>query len=171
VNTQLRKSSLTPSQSLRNIPRHSIAASCRVRFRWHTACAAGETVIRCGANLRNLTSLARITRVRIPDRFRAPQSWTLSAPAPRRPDHYLARAAVRLFQIVVRDNHLFCIAASAAATTSSAAKIPNDQLDSLVAPLALYPDPLLAQVLAASTYPLEIIHLEQWLTKHPDLKG
>ena len=31
-----------------------------------------------------------------------------------------------------------------------------DQLDSLVAPLALYPDPLLAQVLAASTYPLEM---------------
>jgi len=38
-----------------------------------------------------------------------------------------------------------------------AAKIPPDQLDSLVAPIALYPDPMLAQVLAASTYPLEII--------------
>jgi Protein of unknown function (DUF3300) len=60
---------------------------------------------------------------------------------------------------------------AATTTTSSAAKIPNDQLDSLVAPLALYPDPLLAQVLAASTYPLEIIQLQQWLTKHPDLKG
>ena len=51
-----------------------------------------------------------------------------------------------------------------------APKIPNDQLDSLVAPIALYPDPLLAQVLAASTYPLEIIQLEQWLGKHKDLK-
>ena len=40
------------------------------------------------------------------------------------------------------------------ATEAPAAKIPNDQLDSLVAPIALYPDPLLAQVLAASTYPL-----------------
>jgi hypothetical protein len=50
-------------------------------------------------------------------------------------------------------------------------KIPNDQLDSLVAPVALYPDPLLAQVLAASTYPLEIVQLQQWLVKHPDLKG
>ena len=49
-------------------------------------------------------------------------------------------------------------------------KIPNDQLDSLVAPIALYPDPLLAQVLAASTYPLEIMQLQQWLTKHPGLK-
>src|SRR5262249_29893834 len=41
---------------------------------------------------------------------------------------------------------------------------------SLVAPIALYPDPLLAQVLAASTYPLEIIQLYQWLQKHKDLK-
>jgi hypothetical protein len=51
-----------------------------------------------------------------------------------------------------------------------APKIPDDQLDSLVAPIALYPDPLLAQVLAASTYPLEIIELQQFLTKNPDLK-
>jgi Protein of unknown function (DUF3300) len=50
-------------------------------------------------------------------------------------------------------------------------KIPNDQLDSLVAPVALYPDPLLAQVLAASTYPLELVQLQNWLGKHPDLKG
>jgi Protein of unknown function (DUF3300) len=34
----------------------------------------------------------------------------------------------------------------------AALEIPNDQLDSLVAPIALYPDPLLARVLAASTY-------------------
>ena len=51
-----------------------------------------------------------------------------------------------------------------------AAPIPPDQLDSLVAPIALYPDPLLAQVLAASTYPLEIVQLRQWLDKHKDLK-
>ena len=60
---------------------------------------------------------------------------------------------------------------AATTTTSSAAKIPNDQLDSLVAPIALYPDPLLAQALAASTYPLEIIQLQQWMSRHPDLKG
>jgi hypothetical protein len=50
------------------------------------------------------------------------------------------------------------------------AKIPPDQLDSLVAPIALYPDPLLAQTLAASTYPLELIQLQQWLAKNPVLK-
>ena len=58
-----------------------------------------------------------------------------------------------------------------AQSDQAAPKIPNDQLDSLVAPIALYPDPLLAQVLAASTYPLEIVQLQQWLAKHPDLKG
>src|SRR5271169_702830 len=57
-----------------------------------------------------------------------------------------------------------------AAADEPAPKIPNDQLESLVAPIALYPDPLLAQVLVASTYPLEIIQLQQWLTKHSDLK-
>jgi Protein of unknown function (DUF3300) len=49
-------------------------------------------------------------------------------------------------------------------------KLPPEQLDSLVAPIALYPDPLLAQVLVASTYPLEIMQLQQWLIKHKDLK-
>jgi hypothetical protein len=49
-------------------------------------------------------------------------------------------------------------------------KISNDQLDALVAPIALYPDPLLAQTLAASTYPLEIVLLQQWLEKNKNLK-
>src|SRR5438270_5206569 len=49
-------------------------------------------------------------------------------------------------------------------------KIPNDHLDSLVAPMALYSDPLLAQTLAASTYPLEIIQLQQWMERSKNLK-
>ncbi len=53
---------------------------------------------------------------------------------------------------------------------ASAAKIPPDQLASLVAPIALYPDPLLAQTLAASTYPLEIIQLQQFLARNSGLK-
>jgi Protein of unknown function (DUF3300) len=53
----------------------------------------------------------------------------------------------------------------------AASKIPNDKLDSLVAPIALYPDPLLAQTLAASTYPLEIVLLQQWVEKNKSLKG
>src|SRR6266849_9573720 len=56
-------------------------------------------------------------------------------------------------------------------TTEEAPKIPTDQLDSLVAPIALYPDPLLSQTLVASTYPLEIVQLQQWLEKNNNLKG
>src|SRR5437588_2185302 len=56
-------------------------------------------------------------------------------------------------------------------TTEEAPKLPNDQLDSLVAPIALYSDPLLAQTLAASTYPLEIIQLQQWMDRNKNLQG
>src|SRR5271154_2697481 len=59
---------------------------------------------------------------------------------------------------------------AAASGQQEAAKISPDQLDSLVAPIALYPDPMLAQVLAASTYPLEIVQLQQWLEKNKALK-
>jgi uncharacterized membrane protein YgcG len=45
------------------------------------------------------------------------------------------------------------------------------QLDSMVAPIALYPDPLLAQVLAASTYPLEIVTAERWVKQNSNLQG
>jgi hypothetical protein len=49
-------------------------------------------------------------------------------------------------------------------------KLSADELDSLVGPIALYPDPLLIQVLAASTYPLEVVQLKQWLDEHKKLK-
>ena len=49
--------------------------------------------------------------------------------------------------------------------------IPLEELEALVAPIALYPDPLLIQVLAASTYPLEIVQLKQWLDENKKLKG
>lgn len=63
--------------------------------------------------------------------------------------------------------------ASAPAATAEPVEPPltADQLDSLVAPIALYPDDLLAQVLAASTYPLELVQLQQWLMKNPNLKN
>lgn len=38
-----------------------------------------------------------------------------------------------------------------------------DQLDNLVAPVALYPDALLSQMLVAATYPLEVVEAGQWL--------
>jgi Protein of unknown function (DUF3300) len=46
-----------------------------------------------------------------------------------------------------------------------------DQLEQLVAPIALYPDALLAQILMAATYPLEIVEADRWISGQPDLKG
>jgi hypothetical protein len=56
-----------------------------------------------------------------------------------------------------------------AVSQDAAVLIPADELDALVAPIALYPDPLLAQTLAASTYPLELMQLQQWLARNPGL--
>ena len=46
-----------------------------------------------------------------------------------------------------------------------------EQLNTLVAPVALYPDALLSQVLVASTYPLEIVEVGQWLKRNSNLQG
>lgn len=56
------------------------------------------------------------------------------------------------------------------APASDASQTPP-QLDSLVAPIALYPDPLLAQVLAASTYPLEVAEASSWVQQNNTLHG
>lgn len=55
--------------------------------------------------------------------------------------------------------------------------VPADQLfkperlEALVAPIALYPDDLLANVLAAATYPLEVVQADRWIKEHKTLKG
>ncbi len=46
-----------------------------------------------------------------------------------------------------------------------------DELDNLVAPIALFPDPLLGQMLVASTYPLEVVEASQWLQRNKSLHG
>ena len=46
-----------------------------------------------------------------------------------------------------------------------------DQLQQLVAPIALYPDSLVAQILAASTFPEQVVEADRWLQLNPDLKG
>ena len=74
--------------------------------------------------------------------------------------------AVVLFQLV---------AAFAAQTGFSQAAPSNnlkaEELDQLVAPIALYPDTLLSQVLIASTYPLEVVEAERWVQQNKNLKG
>ena len=49
--------------------------------------------------------------------------------------------------------------------------LSSDQLASLVAPIALYPDSLLSQILVAAGYPLEIVEAGQWLQQNRNLQG
>ncbi|MGN6149028.1 MAG: DUF3300 domain-containing protein [Rhizomicrobium sp.] len=51
------------------------------------------------------------------------------------------------------------------------ATLSDGELDALVAPVALYPDQLLAKVMIASTYPLEIVEAARWSDQHGSLKG
>jgi len=46
-----------------------------------------------------------------------------------------------------------------------------EEIEALVAPIALYPDSVLSQVLMASTYPLEIVHAARWVKANPNIKG
>ena len=56
------------------------------------------------------------------------------------------------------------------AGSAPAQPMTPQQLDDLVAPIALYPDPLVGEVLAASTYPVEIPEAEQWVEDHKKWK-
>jgi Protein of unknown function (DUF3300) len=57
------------------------------------------------------------------------------------------------------------------AASSSQQLLKSEELDALVSPIALYPDALLADVLMASTYPLEVVQAERWVTENKNLKG
>ncbi len=57
------------------------------------------------------------------------------------------------------------------AAASSEQLLKSEELDALVAPIALYPDALLSLVLMASTYPLEVVQADRWAKEHKNLKG
>ncbi len=57
------------------------------------------------------------------------------------------------------------------ASTPSEQLLNSQQLDALVAPVALYPDTLLSQILIASTYPLEVVEAARWSEANKNLKG
>jgi Protein of unknown function (DUF3300)/Chaperone of endosialidase len=69
------------------------------------------------------------------------------------------------------------VAAPAQTTSPGAQSAPvvqhlkPEELDQLVAPIALYPDPLMAEVLMASAYPIEVVQAERWLEANKNLKG
>ena len=53
--------------------------------------------------------------------------------------------------------------------TSQGYTYTQEQLDQLLAPIALYPDTVLSQILMASTYPLEVVEADRWLKQNPNL--
>src|ERR1700758_2142876 len=90
------------------------------------------------------------------------------------PMHIIQRLVAVVCALALVPGDAALLAQSSTAGSSPAgeevARIPPEQLDSLVAPIALYPDPMLSQTLVASTYPLEIIQLQQWLAQNKNLK-
>ncbi len=57
------------------------------------------------------------------------------------------------------------------ASTQNQVKFTQEQLDQALAPVALYPDSLLAQLLMASTYPNQVMEASKWSKEHPKMKG
>ncbi len=56
-------------------------------------------------------------------------------------------------------------------STPTQDRFSKEELDQMLAPIALYPDTLLAQMLMAATYPLEVVEAARWVGKNPNLKG
>ncbi|ARP94193.1 DUF3300 domain-containing protein [Bordetella genomosp. 13] len=61
--------------------------------------------------------------------------------------------------------------AGAASDAQTPPPFKPEEIEALAAPIALYPDPLLSQVLMASTYPLEIVHAARWSKDNPSMRG
>ena len=127
--------------------RYSPRASRAARFHCMLLPLCGSVVLSLGQNV----TLAQTT----PAPTVAPAAPAVPAAVPAAP----AAAPAAQTQAI-----------TATTTDLQSPKFPAEQLDALVAPIALYPDQLLAQTLAASTYPLEIIQLQQWMGKNKNLK-
>ncbi len=56
------------------------------------------------------------------------------------------------------------------AASADSDAFPPDQIEQMVAPIALYPDALIAQIMMASTYPLDVVQANRWVEEHEDIK-
>ncbi|MFH1028704.1 MAG: DUF3300 domain-containing protein [Pseudomonadota bacterium] len=63
------------------------------------------------------------------------------------------------------------IMAQEAEASDQSYKFSKEELTQMLAPIALYPDALTAQILMASTYPLEVVEADRWKNKNRNLKG
>jgi hypothetical protein len=73
--------------------------------------------------------------------------------------------------VVVGTCHRITFAQQVQQEQSATAPQSQARLEQLVAPIALYPDALVAQILAASTYPTEVVEADRWVQQHRGLQG
>ena len=78
--------------------------------------------------------------------------------------------AIGVFIIPFLVSFLALSAHQARAQDSASGKYSREELAQMLAPIALYPDALLSQVLMASTYPIEVIEADRWVLRNPELK-
>lgn len=87
----------------------------------------------------------------------------------------LAAFVIAGLQVITAPVSLAQTPAPRAATPTASNPQPKvlgrEQIEALVAPIALYPDSLLAQVLMASTYPLEVVQAARWAKSNPKVTG
>jgi hypothetical protein len=79
--------------------------------------------------------------------------------------------ALMLFLILAQTANAQSQPAQAPASASGDQLLKPEQIDALVSPIALYPDTLMAEVLMASTYPLEVVQAARWMEQNKNLKG
>ena len=82
---------------------------------------------------------------------------------------FITRALIGIVVFVMIPYGAF--AQDAAPTAEPVVTFSQQELDQMLAPIALYPDSLLAQVLIAATYPDQVMEADRWLKQNPDLKG
>src|SRR5262252_4016862 len=87
-------------------------------------------------------------------------------------------AKLMAFWLIVAVMLVPCTRAQSPSAQSASAQSSTDlppfkaeEIEQLVAPIALYPDPLVAQILMASTYPLDVVAAARWSKANPKLKG
>jgi len=86
---------------------------------------------------------------------------------PKKPIYRRARAWTAAILLVIAS----LVAANGSAIAQSQPVYTQPDLDRMLAPIALYPDPLLSQILMASTYPIEVVEAARWSRANPGLQG
>ena len=88
-----------------------------------------------------------------------------------RAQRVLATVVVAALVLVLRFGTVLSVQSQAVAQATQSAPLDPAAVQQLVAPIALYPDALVAQILAGSTYPDQIVEADRWLQKHSKLTG